>query len=101
MKEPLNAKLVQEVARIMDWSKPKTYLILADFQDIHGQSAVADMKAFLDYADHPETDLSVNQIKMTIAHDLGGRHDKLMLPRTDGYTKHLNQLIEQTNGKNI
>ena len=52
----------------------------------HGENAVNDMYGWYLWA-LEYTDRDMDEIMVSIWHDLAGRNDKTMLPRTSGYMK--------------
>ena len=54
-----------------------------DFEDIHGKQAVVDLYGFLVYAE--ESDVLEHVVNGTLAHDIGGRNDQFLTPRSADY----------------
>lgn len=60
---------------------------LREFAITHGENALQDMDAYIQWAE--QNDQSASEIRETIAHDLSGRKDKFMVPRTSGYEEQI------------
>jgi len=56
---------------------------LEDYERVFGKAGIIDLYAFYLYAKATKTDEHI--VVITFAHDLHGRNDRLMLPRSDGY----------------
>lgn len=79
--------------REFDVDPPTAATLLIEFANQHGDEAVVSMYGFLRYvATHKGDDRNKDEgmIKATIGHDLNGRNDKHMLPRTNSYYKFCN-----------
>lgn len=62
---------------------------LMEFMDTHGEEAIQKLAGFYIYAiEHLDQVKQDRAIVGTFAHDLGGRNDKFMLPRSDNYLKY-------------
>jgi predicted HD phosphohydrolase len=64
--------------------------LVSDYEDYQGVDALVAMAGFLQYAKDEGLDKDI--ITITLAHDLGGRKDKLMLPRTSDYSQYAKEL---------
>jgi len=64
--------------------------LASDYEDIQGPGAIIAMAGFLRFA--ADKQLDGETIKLTLVHDLAGRKDKLMLPRTSDYGKYAKEL---------
>ena len=76
-------KYFPEVTRVT------AFFMIDEAEQIHGESYIIGMAGFLAYA-HCNEDMEEHQIKATLAHDLNGRKDPTMLPRTAEYTQFAN-----------
>jgi hypothetical protein len=52
----------------------------------HGMDSLVDLYGFMKFAEQNELD--AHAVKSTFAHDIGGRNDELMLPRSHGYKQY-------------
>lgn len=75
--------LINKVADLLDIPFSKTEGYLQEFGVTHGENALQDMDAYLEWADKNQEKHSTKV--QTIGHDLSGRSDKWMCPRTSGY----------------
>ncbi len=64
-------------------------MLVDEFAQNFGEEGLKDLCAFIDFA--IEADIKETTIKATLYHDISGRKDTLMLPRTNGYYKHFNE----------
>ena len=73
-------------------SERHAILMLTTFQRTHGDDAVRSMYGFIRWCEEniPDEQSRIMQITVTLAHDIGGRNDKRMLPRSDGYIQFIN-----------
>lgn len=58
-------------------------LMVYEFRSTHGNDSLNGIAGFLKFAETRGVD--IDRVKSTISHDLNGRFDKTMLPRTDSY----------------
>lgn len=65
--------------------------LCSDYEDVQGPDAIIAMAGFLRFA--ADQGLDPDVVKSTLVHDLAGRNDKLMLPRTSDYGKYAKQVI--------
>lgn len=65
--------------------------LASDYEDVQGPDALVAMAGFIRYAQSHELD--ADDIKLTLVHDLAGRNDKMMLPRTSDYGQYAKQTI--------
>lgn len=65
--------------------------LVSDYEDIQGPDALVAMAGFLQYAQ--KEGLDRDMIKLTLVHDLAGRNDKMMLPRTSDYGQYAKQIL--------
>jgi len=72
--------------------------MLMGFVKTHGVPALEDMFYFCRWA--VKTDLDLDVQRMTIMHDLGGRNDKLMTPRTSRYKEKFEELMIEESEQN-
>ncbi len=71
---------------IPEVSQTGAIFLLSEYEETHGPDALVAMAGFLAYAqDHSLEDAD---IKLTLVHDLAGRKDSMMLPRTSDYTQY-------------
>lgn len=65
------------------WNCIDSGIALWEYRDTHGNAALKAIAGYVKWA--RENEKVEDEIIMTIAHDVGGRNDKLMLPRTFSY----------------
>jgi hypothetical protein len=61
---------------------------LDEYESTHGEAYIIAMAGFINYAQTEKLDDFA--IQSTLVHDLNGRKDKLMLPRTSDYAQYAN-----------
>lgn len=71
-----------------DLARWNALFMLDEYEETHGQAYIVAMAGFLNYAQVEK--MGVFDVKATLAHDLNGRKDKLMLPRTSDYAQYAN-----------
>lgn len=61
--------------------------MLDEFSDTHGEEAIQALAGFIVWAfdNIQDSEKRMKDIKSTIVHDLNGRNEKVMLPRTADY----------------
>lgn len=83
-------QVVQALPQYLDVTPTGAVFLVSDYEDYQGVDSLVAMAGFLQYAKDNAIDKST--ITITLAHDLGGRKDKLMLPRTSDYSQYAKQL---------
>ena len=63
-------------------------LALDEYEATHGEAYIIAMAGFINYAQTEQLDDFA--VQSTLVHDLNGRKDKLMLPRTSDYAQYAN-----------
>lgn len=65
--------------------------VVSEFEYTHGPDALVAMAGFIRYA--MDNSLESDIVKITLVHDLAGRNDKLMLPRTSDYSQYAKEIV--------
>jgi len=63
-------------------------MMLDEFGEVFGDKGLEDLVAFIDYG--VAQGMTDELITATLYHDIGGRHERFMSPRTSDYSKLLN-----------
>lgn len=84
--------LKENVLRSLDVSDEFYAVMVEEFLKIHGEESLQALAGFKVWVENESEDSRLKNKKdqeraiiSTFAHDLGGRHDKFMLPRSDKY----------------
>jgi len=86
MKKPVSIALEFLAQRNpFDVSQAEWVIMLMDFTDIHGEDALIALAGFYIYAIKEMGEKSTHAIKSTFMHDVMGRKDRFMCPRSSAY----------------
>jgi hypothetical protein len=77
-------EIMAMVSRKMMLDESKVRIMLMTMIITHGKDAVNDMFGWYLWAQE-NTKQDIEQIMVSIFHDIGGRADETMAPRTEGY----------------
>lgn len=76
---------VPRIARILNADVRVVTMFILEYAKTHGDESILGLNGFLNYAE--KSNLDKEEVFCTISHDLHGRLDKLMLPRTYDYAQ--------------
>lgn len=83
----MKTHFIDVIDKIADYtsviSKRNIAIYLTEYTSTHGETAVQALYDFINYAE--KNNVKKEIIMATIVHDLGGRNDKLMSPRSISY----------------
>ena len=64
-------------------SETQAVFLASEYEQIQGEDAIIALAGFINYAE--TKGVPVSDIKVTLVHDLNGRKDRHMLPRSSDY----------------
>jgi hypothetical protein len=83
-------KMVRKLSFEFDMSPSQATFALMDFTHTHGQDAIIGMYGFILWAfEHDKKEM----IAGTLAHDIAGRGDALMLPKVCSYVNYAKEQL--------